>query len=100
MFVAVWEFCERHGDYSLLHEYAGCLERAINWLSALDANNCGMLEIPEAGDWTDLFARSYNILYDEVCGIAASFITPRFSAHSADKSRRSPMRNGRSTFAA
>ena len=42
------------------------LQRAIDWLSALDANNCGMLEIPEAGDWTDLFARSYNVLYDEV----------------------------------
>jgi hypothetical protein len=25
-----------------------------------------LLEIPEAGDWTDLFARSYHVLYDEV----------------------------------
>jgi glycogen debranching enzyme len=66
MFVAVWEFCDRHEDYSLLDEYAPCLQRTIDWLSALDANNCGMLEIPEAGDWTDLFARSYNVLYDEV----------------------------------
>ena len=38
----------------------------MDWLSALDANNCGLLEIPEAGDWTDLLARSYHILYDEV----------------------------------
>jgi hypothetical protein len=66
MFVAAWEFCDRHGEYSLLEEYADRFERAIHWLSALDANNCGMLEIPEAGDWTDLFARSYNVLYDEV----------------------------------
>jgi glycogen debranching enzyme len=66
MFVAVWEYCDRSRDYSLLEKYAPQLQRAIDWLSALDANNCGMLEIPEAGDWTDLFARSYNVLYDEV----------------------------------
>jgi glycogen debranching enzyme len=65
-FVAVWDFCDRHGDYSLIEEYAEGLERAMIWLSGLDANNCGMLEIPEAGDWTDLFARSYHVLYDEV----------------------------------
>jgi len=35
-------------------------------LSAHDSNNCGLLEIPEAADWTDLFARSYHVLYDEV----------------------------------
>jgi len=66
MFVAVWEYCHRCGNYALLQEYADPLRRTIEWLSALDANNCGLLEIPEAGDWTDLFSRSYNILYDEV----------------------------------
>jgi hydroxymethylpyrimidine pyrophosphatase-like HAD family hydrolase len=40
--------------------------RIMNWLSAQDSNNDGLLEIPEAGDWTDLFGRSYNVLYDEV----------------------------------
>ena len=38
----------------------------MNWLSALDSNNDGLLEVPEAGDWTDLFGRSYHVLYDEV----------------------------------
>jgi glycogen debranching enzyme len=66
MIVSVWEYCDRHQDYALLTEFAQVLQRTMDWLSALDANNCGMLEIPEAGDWTDLFARSYNILYDEV----------------------------------
>jgi len=40
--------------------------RTMRWLRALDSNNCGLLEIPEASDWTDLFPRSYNVLYDEV----------------------------------
>lgn len=65
-FIAIWHFCDRREDYSLIDEYADGLQRAMDWLSALDANNCGMLEIPEAGDWTDLFARSYHVLYDEV----------------------------------
>jgi len=65
-FIAIWDFCHRREDYSLIEEYADSLQRAMDWLSALDANNCGMLEIPEAGDWTDLFSRSYHVLYDEV----------------------------------
>ena len=65
-FLAVWDYCHRHRNYSLIDEYADRLQKAMDWLSALDANNCGMLEIPEAGDWTDLFARSYHVLYDEV----------------------------------
>lgn len=65
-FVAVWDFCQRTENYEFLDEYAEGLERAMLWLKGLDANNCGLLEIPEAGDWTDLFARSYHVLYDEV----------------------------------
>ncbi len=42
----------------------------MNWLAAHDGNNDGLLEIPEAGDWTDLFGRSYNVLYDEVLWFA------------------------------
>lgn len=64
--IAVWDFCQRREDWSLVDEYADHLQRAMDWLGALDSNNCGMLEIPEAGDWTDLFARSYHVLYDEV----------------------------------
>ncbi|REK17590.1 MAG: hypothetical protein DWQ42_22300 [Planctomycetota bacterium] len=64
--IAAWRFCHHTRDWSIIEEYADTLQRTIDWLSALDANNCGMLEIPEAGDWTDLFARSYHVLYDEV----------------------------------
>lgn len=66
VFVAVWEYCHARGDYALIDEYAPQLQRAMTWLRGLDANNCGLLEIPEAGDWTDLFDRSYHVLYDEV----------------------------------
>jgi len=44
----------------------------MDWLSALDSNNDGLLEIPEAGDWTDLFGRSYHVLYDEVLWFRAN----------------------------
>lgn len=64
--IAVWRFSQMTDDWSLIEEFAPELQRMMDWLSAQDSNNCGMLEIPEAGDWTDLFARSYHILYDEV----------------------------------
>jgi sucrose-6-phosphatase len=44
----------------------------MNWLSAHDSNNDGLLEIPEAGDWTDLFGRNYKILYDEILWFRAN----------------------------
>ena len=66
MFIATWRYCDHTGIGRCSTSTPARLQRTIDWLSALDANNCGMLEIPEAGDWTDLFARSYNVLYDEV----------------------------------
>lgn len=64
--IATWRYAEKTQDWALLHEFRETLQKAMDWLSAHDSNNCGMLEIPEAGDWTDLFARSYHVLYDEV----------------------------------
>lgn len=64
--VATWRYAEVTGDWSLAEEYAASLHKAMEWLGAHDSNNCGLLEVPEAGDWTDLFARSYHVLYDEV----------------------------------
>jgi glycogen debranching enzyme len=64
--IAAFHYAQETGDWDLIGEFADRLQRAMDWLSGLDANNCGLLEIPEAGDWTDLFARSYHILYDEV----------------------------------
>lgn len=64
--IAFYNFVDRTQDFDFLRKHAGRLQAAMNWLAAIDSNNDGLLEIPEAGDWTDLFGRSYNVLYDEV----------------------------------
>ncbi len=64
--IAASRFAHITGDWSIIEEHRGTLQRAMDWLSAHDSNNCGLLEIPEAGDWTDLFGHSYHVLYDEV----------------------------------
>jgi len=64
--IAAWSYARHHDDWSVIEEHAETIQRAMDWLSAQDSNNCALLEIPEAGDWTDLFSRSYHILYDEV----------------------------------
>jgi glycogen debranching enzyme len=51
------DFAERH---------LAVADRAMTWLAAHDSNNDGLIEVPEASDWMDLFPRSYNVLYDEV----------------------------------
>jgi sucrose-6F-phosphate phosphohydrolase len=64
--IAFHAYVRKTGDLDFLAEYSERLRRVMTWLSALDSNNDGLLEIPEAGDWTDLFGRSYHVLYDEV----------------------------------
>lgn len=66
LIIACFEYARERGDLDFLRDRRGMLQRVMDWLSAHDANNDGLLEIPEAGDWTDLFGRSYNVLYDEV----------------------------------
>jgi glycogen debranching enzyme len=66
LIIAIWRHATVRDDWSLAEEYAPQLQKVMDWLGAHDSNDCGMLEIPEAGDWTDLFARSYHVLYDEV----------------------------------
>ncbi len=64
--IAVFNYVSHTGDMDFLQRHAARLQVAMNWLSAHDSNTDGLLEIPEAGDWTDLFGRSYNVLYDEI----------------------------------
>ncbi|MBA3849060.1 MAG: glycogen debranching protein [Opitutus sp.] len=70
--IALYNYAFRTGDHSLLYRHADRLQSVMVWLAAHDANNDGLLEIPEAGDWTDLFGRSYNVLYDEVLWFRAN----------------------------
>lgn len=70
--IAVFNYIHKTGDLALLRRHHERLQAAMNWLSAHDSNNDGLLEIPEAGDWTDLFGRSYNVLYDEVLWFRAN----------------------------
>ncbi|QGJ71694.1 Mannosylfructose-phosphate phosphatase [Planctomycetales bacterium 10988] len=64
--IATYRYCKHYDDWALVEDHIEGLQRAMDWLSAHDSNNNGLLEIPEAGDWTDLFARSYHVLYDEI----------------------------------
>ncbi len=57
------------------------LERAVLWLRYQDMNDCGLLEIPEAGDWADLFANRYNILYDNVLYVGALRAMGEMASH-------------------
>jgi len=72
LIIAVHGYYLQTQDIAFLRKYGARLQRAMDWLSAHDSNNDGLLEIPEAGDWTDLFGRSYNVLYDEVLWFRAN----------------------------
>lgn len=54
------------GDLAFLQQHWSTIDRALLWLDYQDMNECGLLEIPEAGDWMDLLAVRYNVLYDNV----------------------------------
>ncbi|MBI2263637.1 MAG: HAD-IIB family hydrolase [Armatimonadetes bacterium] len=70
--IAFYYYINKTGNMDLLEAYAEKLQSAMNWLSAHDSNNDGLIEIPEASDWTDLFGRSYDVLYDEVLWFRAN----------------------------
>lgn len=66
LIIGMWNYVEASGDTAFIERHLDGLDKLMSWLRAHDSNNCGLLEIPEASDWTDLFPRSYNVLYDEV----------------------------------
>jgi glycogen debranching enzyme len=55
----------------------------IRYLLSIDANSCGLLEIPIAGDWSDILNRSYHVLYDEVLWFRALFGAAELSRDSS-----------------
>jgi hypothetical protein len=54
------------GDHNFLLQHWPSIDKALIWLEYQDMNECGLLEVPEAGNWIDLLAVRYNILYDNV----------------------------------
>lgn len=65
------DYCYTH-DEKVLEESWDSIEQALLWLQYQDMNECGLLEIPEAGNWMDLLDVRYNTLYDNVLYYAAS----------------------------
>ncbi|BCX48161.1 alkaline/neutral invertase [Haloferula helveola] len=64
--IALHSYVEKNRDLALLREFKPQADAIMRWLEAHDSNHDGLLEVPEAGDWMDLFNRSYNVLFDEV----------------------------------
>jgi GH15 family glucan-1,4-alpha-glucosidase len=62
------------GDCDFLLRHWPTIERAMYWLEYQDMNECGLVEVPEAGDWMDLLAVRYNVLYDNVLYYAATLV--------------------------
>jgi sucrose-6F-phosphate phosphohydrolase len=85
--IACYNFVTATGDLDFLRRHIERLQKAMDWLSAHDSNNDGLLEIPEAGDWTDLFGRSYNVLYDEVLWYRANVCYGRLLEYLGDFDR-------------
>ncbi len=87
LIIAAYNYVDRTGDIDFLNTHAAALQRAMDWLAAHDSNNDGLLEIPEAGDWTDLFGRSYNVLYDEVLWFRTNICYGRLLEFRGDHAR-------------
>lgn len=85
--IALYNYVQATGDASLLERFGPTLQRAMDWLGAHDSNADGLLEIPEAGDWTDLFGHSYNVLYDETLWYRANVCHGRLLELQGDTAR-------------
>lgn len=60
------------GDRVALEKVWLKINKALTWLQYQDMNECGLLEIPEAGNWMDLISVRYNTLYDNVLYYAST----------------------------
>jgi glycogen debranching enzyme len=73
------------GDREFLLRHWPTIDRALRWLEYQDMNECGLLEIPEAGNWMDLLCVRYNTLYDNVLYYGAALAHQEL-AHSLGES--------------
>lgn len=69
------------GDTQFLIEHWPSIDRALAWLEYQDMNECGLLEVPEAGDWMDLLAVRYNVLYSNVLYYATVLAHQELAKH-------------------
>ena len=67
-------------DVEFLRTHWSSIDRALAWLEYQDMNECGLIEVPEAGDWMDLLAVRYNVLYDNVLYYAATLAHEQMAA--------------------
>ena len=65
-------YLEITGDLDFLKSHWLQVKKAMTWLVYQDMNECGLLEVPEAGNWMDLLAVRYNVLYDNVLYYAST----------------------------
>lgn len=59
-------FSKAHRSEFINDDFMTVYQRVFRHLRSLDSDSCGLLEIPVAGDWSDILDRSYHVLYDEV----------------------------------
>ena len=69
------------GDIDFLRQSWPTINKALFWLEYQDMNECGLMETPEAGNWMDLIAVRYNILYDNVLYYAAALAHQQMCKH-------------------
>lgn len=69
------------GDLDFLEQQWPTLTKAATWIEYQDMNECGLLEIPEAGNWMDLLAVRYNTLYDNILYYAAILALEDLAKH-------------------
>lgn len=72
-------------DADFLQRHWPSIERAMVWLEYQDMNECGLIEVPEAGNWMDLLAVRYNVLYDNVLYYAATLAYQELAQQLADR---------------
>lgn len=84
--IALHAFIDQTGETKLYEEFREPITRVMRWLEAQDSNQDDLLEIPEAGDWMDLFNRSYHVLYDEVLWCRANVCFARILEMAGEES--------------
>lgn len=71
--IAVLNYYKVTKDEQFLRYHAKRIDKAVNWVLALDQNGDGLIEINEGADWMDCLLRQGRVLYDNVLLYAALY---------------------------